>query len=314
MLSPRFIVAFFYFSFLSDMDLNSLLNNQKETKISINDLKHLLLETNNAIILDRIQSSTAFDFPTERKETFAFFDIFIQVILTVSQEDDPYSGQYTKSIVIDSLRNCINGMLRQNGIEWVIEFPLHFTTKTWKLMHTNITILVYLYGLVLALWSKPEIFSLKEVWVRGILEFIKSDSPAITLHLWLNCCCVLDTYLSGSEYQVSNYYLQALEDGLRNNIVSKEAVLEMLTLLKDLNVEYLAVQIDQQLGNALARPPFTKDEMTLGLICLENTLQSHQVQCRLMAELYQSFQVKGNMTLEQSREYKAYYFAAIISH
>ncbi|CEP16599.1 hypothetical protein [Parasitella parasitica] len=278
------------------MDLNSLLNNQKDTKLSFPDLQQLLEKRDSAAIFEKIQNSTAYDFPTNRAETFAFFDAFIQVILSIIHDDDPYSAQLSKSLVIDSLRNCINGLLRQNGIEWLIEFPNYFSTKTWVVLRANITILVYLYGLVLAIWNKPEIAKLRNEWVRGILQFIHSNSAIVMLHLWLNCCCVLnndDDDANSSTATADELYLNKLELAYVKKKLSGEAIMTMFQMLQEFQVDALAEQVNQQLGGALSRLPFTKDEFIVGKICLDNACQSRANEYTSINKIYQQSQVKA---------------------
>lgn len=280
------------------MDLNSLLN-KKDTKISLFDLQQLLEKRDSATIFEKIQSSTAYSFPTNRADTFVFFDTFIQVILSIIHDDDPYSSQLSKSIVIDSLRSCINGLLQQNGIEWLIEFPNYFSTKTWVVLRANITILVYLYGLVLALWNKPELIRHRDEWMRGILQFIHSNSPIVMLHLWLNCCCTLNediNQMSDSSATAEELYLIKLEDTYNNKKLSNEALITMFQMLQESQVDILAEQVNQQLGSALARPPFTKDEFVVGKISLDNVCQNRSNQYTSINKIYQQVHINtGNL-------------------
>lgn len=238
------------------MDLHNLLNSQKESNLSFTELKDLLSKRDTQAALDKIQSTTAFVYPSDKQEAFQFFDTFIQLVLFISSND---KSQYTKSVVIDSLHKCINGLLKKYGISWLKEFPCYFTQATWTALKTNSAILVLLYGMVLALMKKPD-----TAWIHGILQFMQSDSSAILAHLWLNVCCVLD------EDHPKELYLETLEMGLLKNTTSVQRVQEMIGVLKDVNMNFIAKKIDQELGNALARPPFTRDEYVLGYISLES--------------------------------------------
>lgn len=286
-------------STITTMDLNSLLNNQKDTKLSLSDLQQLLEKRDSSTIFQKIQSSTAYNFPTNRADTFVFFDVFIQVILSIIHDDDPYSAQLSKSIVIDSLRSCINGLLQQNGIEWLIEFPNHFSTKTWVVLRANTTILVYLYGLVLALWNKSELVRFRDEWMRGIFQFALSNSPTVMLHLWLNCCCTLNediNQMSDHSATAEELYLNKIESAYNSKKLSSEALTIMFQMLREFQVDILAKQVNQQLGSALARPPFTKDEFIVGKICLDNACQNRANQYSSINKIYQRVQAKaGNV-------------------
>ncbi|KAK4514327.1 Glycerol-3-phosphate/dihydroxyacetone phosphate acyltransferase [Mucor velutinosus] len=273
------------------MDLNSLLNNQKDTRLSLNDLQQLLAQGDSVVIFEKIQNSTAYDLPINRADTFVFFDTFIQVILSIIHDDDPYSAQLSKSIVIDSLRSCINGLLRQNGIEWLIEFPSYFSTKTWVVLRANITILVYLYGLVLAIWNKPELIRHREEWMKGILQFVHSNSPIVMLHLWLNCCCMLNQDVNTTS-DAEELYLVKVEAAYSNGKLAEDAVITMIRMLQELQVDVLAEQVNQQLGSALARPPFTKDEFIVGKICLDNACNSRSNRYTSIRKIYQQMQAQ----------------------
>ncbi|KAI8646726.1 hypothetical protein BD408DRAFT_428422 [Parasitella parasitica] len=278
------------------MDLHSLLNSQKDTKLSLSDLHKLLEKRDSGAIFEKIQNSTAYDFPANRADTFAFFDTFIQVILSIVHDDDPYSAQLSKSLVIDSLRSCINGLLRQNGIEWLMEFPNFFSTKTWVVLRANITILVYLYGLVLAIWNKPEIARRRDDWLRGILQFVHSNSAIVMLHLWLNCCCVLGddaSNTSGGSTTAEELYLDKLESAYSSKKLSSEAIRTMFLMLPELQVDILAEQVNHQLGGALTRPPFTKDEFIVGKISLDNACQARSNRYTSIRKIYQQSQVKA---------------------
>jgi hypothetical protein len=293
------------------MDLSSLLNNQKEISLSLTDLEQLLSKCDSEATLDRIRTTTAYAYPSNERETFRYFDTFIQVILSIDQDEDLYNKQYSKSIIIDALRNCINGLLKQNGLAWLLQFSRQFTTKTWIELRNNLTILVYLYGLVLALLNKPDISNDPAEWIQSILPFIRSNSPVVMAHLWLNCCCSL---AEEEENPVLNQtiakaaYLKALEIGFNqpNHLSLEQATslpamenelnqhkvpsfMDMLTILKEANTVLLASSVDQQLGNALARPPFSKDELTVGYMCLEAACEKKPTRFISTTKVYNNF-------------------------
>ncbi|KAG1055044.1 hypothetical protein G6F43_002984 [Rhizopus delemar] len=261
------------------MDLRNLLNQKEEnTSLTLVELEKLLANGDNSKSIEKITNAT-FTFPSLKNDSFVFFNVFIQLLLSITHEEDPYDAHYTRSIIIDSLRTCINGLLRQFGMSWLLEFPQHFYLKTWISLHSSsdTSILIYLYGLVLALSKKPDI-SYTTAWVEGLVNFIQSDTHEIIAHLWLSICAIDD---AKNQEDFKRLCLNALESRLEMQQQSdqerfKEAIRQMLMLLKNADAAHLAARVNQQLGNALTRPPFSKDEFKLGLIQLETFCQLKQ--------------------------------------
>lgn len=256
-----------------EMDLNSLLNTQKEVTLSLQDIKALRADPDSAVIVDKIRSFTAFDYPQSKSDSFVFFDTFIQLLLFIDLEDDPYGAQYTKSIMISAFRKCINGLLQQHGNGWLIEFPSHFTATTWVAMrkHTDATLLVYLYGLVLTFANE----GVSEKWLNSLLQFMQSAYVGVIVNLWLTCCCTLeDNDQIDSDYAQAAF-LRMFELRLLKEPQSTAKVAEKtLHILKSLDTAYLHAHIDQFLGNALGRDVFTKDDFTMGYMQLENKCEA----------------------------------------
>ncbi|KAI9279666.1 hypothetical protein BY458DRAFT_431733 [Sporodiniella umbellata] len=257
------------------MDLRNLLNQNEENKsLSLAQISELLEASNNAKSIEKITNAT-FTFPRSKPESFTFFNVFIQLLLSIAHEEDLYEQQYTRSIIIDSLRTGINGLLNQFGMDWLLEFPQELTTKTWvSLRSSNDTsILIYLYGLVLAL-SKSSEFANSNAWINGLVNFVQSDTHEIMTHLWLNLCAIDD---AKNQQQFKKAFLNVLESRLNTQQPSAQKAQEQtLVLLKRRDANYLATKIDQQLGNALARPPFTSDEFMLALLEFEKHSQANQ--------------------------------------
>ncbi|GAA5802033.1 hypothetical protein HPULCUR_007493 [Helicostylum pulchrum] len=279
------------------MDLSSLLNTQKESNLSLKDIDQLLADPDSAVIIDKIRSSTSFIYPTQKAESFVFFDRFIQILLSIDLEDDPYSAQYTKSIIIDAFRKCVNGLLQQHGNTWLIEFPYHIIPKTWVALRkqSDVTILVYLYGLVL---TSANTAASKE-WLQAMMRFIQSNYVGIVIHLWLTCCCTLE----GNELMDDDYaqtvFLHGLNDRLRQEpLYASSVAKEMLAVLKKTDTQYLATHVDQYLGNALARPVFTKDAFIVGYLGLENACRLQSSEYPFISRIYMQYQAQAESQLE----------------
>lgn len=255
------------------MDLNSLLNNQKEITLSLKDIQSLRANPDSALIVEKIRSFTAFTYPPHVAESFVFFDTFIQLLLCIDFEDDPYGAQYTKSIIIDAFRKCINGLLQQHGNGWLIQFPSHLTTMTWVALRKNkdATILIYLYGLVLTFSNE----AISREWLQSLMPFMQSCYVGILVNLWLTCSCTLeDINHIDSEY-AQELFLETLESRLKSEPTFTKGMTErLLTVLKTLDTAYLATHVDQYLGSALGRAVFTRDDFTMGYINLENKLEN----------------------------------------
>jgi hypothetical protein len=59
-----------------------------------------------------------------------------------------------------------------------------------------------------------------------------------------------------------------------------------------MNTEFITAKIDKELGNALARPPFTKDEFNLSYISLESVCQLNAGHYLSISKIYH--QMKTN--------------------
>ncbi|KAI8369148.1 hypothetical protein EDC96DRAFT_504067 [Choanephora cucurbitarum] len=268
------------------MDLNSLLNDQNDNTITLSVLKNLLEQNDSAKTLDKIRASTTYIYPDNEDDSFAFFDYFIRVILSALTEDDPYSAQYARSIIIDSLRTCLKGLTERSGTIWLTRFPHHFTRSTWTALHDNIIVLAYLYGLVLALLKEPDMN--QELWCSGFLQFMRSDVPVVLCHLWLYCCTYLD-----DQGDTQQFFLQCLENCLQQQTVSTFTVIDMLTIMKEGQADFVLAQMDAYWGAGLIRPPFTVDEIKLGFICFRDSCKRQSYQYHAIAKAFSSFDVQS---------------------
>ncbi|KAI8366010.1 uncharacterized protein BYT42DRAFT_618452 [Radiomyces spectabilis] len=255
------------------MDLHSLLN-QGSSTLSLDDLTQLLNENDEKEKLNRISQAT-FDYNQSEVQSYSFFDLFIRVLTSVQHaDDDEYSAQYAKSVITAALRQCINDLLQKFGLTWAVRFSAKLSLSTWKILKTQpeTTILVYLYGLVLAVGKQPDIS--KEAWIDSLAYFIHASHPAVVLHIWLTCCAAdeqtPDAYVA--KHKMVTVLEQTLEqqklDGEKNGL--NVAVQRVITLLKEENVGYLIDHIDNQVGNALIRPSFTADEFAVAWMELDN--------------------------------------------
>ncbi|KAI7896304.1 uncharacterized protein EV154DRAFT_492975 [Mucor mucedo] len=273
------------------MDLSSLLNSQKETNLSLKDILELLSNPDSAVIIEKVRTSTAFIYPNQKAESFLFFDRFIQLLLSIDLEDDPFSSQYTKSIFIDAFRKCVNGLLQQHGNSWLIEFPYAITAKTWVALRkqSDVTILVCLYGLVLtAGTAAPSI-----EWVEAMMQFIQCNYVGIITHLWLTCCCTLEENERVNGDLAQELFLHTLDNRIKHEpAYTIDVAKKLFTILKAKDTQYLATHVDQFLGNALARPEFTKDAFTVGYLGLENGCKMQTNQYPYIAKIYMEHQTQ----------------------
>lgn len=274
------------------MDLGSLLN-QGESNLAIQDLHDLLEEPENHVKLNRI-SGSSFVYPASSEQTYDYFDVFIQVLLSIQYTDEAYGYQYTKTIVLEALRSCINGILQQYGLSWLIRFPHQLSEKTWALLHANpdSTILIYLYGLILGLAGKPGLVPLQD-WCSSLVRFIKSSTAVIVCHIWLNCWAMDDTH---DDIMSKVLFMNNLEEALRQSLLDdddkssfkrlSECVSEVIWALNAAQVNFLSSSVDQQLGSTLWRPPFSSDEMVLAFSALETAVKKSYLDYPQIADLF----------------------------
>ncbi|CEG80519.1 hypothetical protein RMATCC62417_14842 [Rhizopus microsporus] len=136
-------------------------------------------------------------------------------------------------------------------------------------------------------------------WIEGLVNFIQSDTHEVITHLWLSACTLDDAH---NKDDFKNLFVYTMETRLETQQEMErkrltEALQHMLLLLKNADTEYLAARVDQQLGSALTRPPFTKDEFMIGMMQLEAySLSKHGL---LYPKLYHTFK-KVNNTNEKA--------------
>ncbi|KAG0171456.1 hypothetical protein DFQ28_000688 [Apophysomyces sp. BC1034] len=264
------------------MDLNNILL-QGTSQLSIRDLRALLSEKENATRLSRINNAT-FAYPTSVEESYEFFDVFIHLLLTIQPVDSAYGEDYANTVIVDALRLCINGLLKGHGLTWLLYFPLHFSAETWQALLANAdkTILVYLYGLVLALAKKPGL-SLDQ-WASGIVKFVRAGSSVIMSHLWINLWD-LDLRM---QTDTKSAYIGALQQFFKVGQLEK-SVTDMFWIMSRSDVDCLVSGVDHQLGSALLRPSFNKDELTLALMAFEMEIQGREAICFDVSRAFKMF-------------------------
>ncbi|KAI8145386.1 hypothetical protein BJV82DRAFT_577057 [Fennellomyces sp. T-0311] len=231
------------------MDLGSLLN-QDTSSLSLQSLRDLVKEPESAVKLDKLTNAT-FTYPSTVQETYEFFNVHIQLLLSIQYTDEAYGSQYTKTVVIESLRTCINGILQHYGLSWLIQFPHHLSNTTWQLLRasTDTTILIYLYGLVLA--SNPK----NNEWASGVVQFIKTQTPVLVCHVWMSCWAIDDDNDGNAKLS----FLKELEVVNESDIIT-----QFLRVLDSAQANLLSTQVDQQFASGLWRPAYSEDELLLG--------------------------------------------------
>ena len=266
------------------MDLNSLLNTLKEEKLSFEDICKLRASLDSTLIVEKIRTFTSFQFPTDKSESFVFFDTFIQLLLVINLEDDPYGAQYTQSLMMESFQKCITGLSIQFGNGWLIEFPFHLTSKTWCALrkHKDPTILVCLYGLVLTFSREAT----SHAWIKALIQFIKSNYAGIIINLWLTCCCTFD------EEDAQNLFMDTLESQLQKEYASTKVVADQLIqVLSTCDLEYLNTTMGRYMG--AGRAIFTKEDYTLGYMQLECKLSKGAGTLTHLKKLYRNYTMKS---------------------
>ncbi|KAI8097185.1 uncharacterized protein BX664DRAFT_383500 [Halteromyces radiatus] len=278
------------------MDLSSLLN-QGGSGLSTEDLIALQY-CDSSEKLNKINNA-AFRYPSNTSETYHFFDIFVQLVLSIHDADDEFGVQYTNTVIIGALRSCISGLLQQEGFNWLLDYPYHLSINTWNLLHSTsvTTFLIYLYGLSLGL-KKQHTVSVS-TWASSILQFLRVKLPLITCHIWLNFCHLEEQQ---QDTDIKTTFLFTMESTFW------EQLTDVLVLLENGNALELTEKLENQLGGTLLRKHFTKNEMTLALISLENMIRSQQARYPRLTHLLNLFvyrhAYKGISNQRQSKKSK----------
>ncbi|KAI7847897.1 hypothetical protein BDC45DRAFT_610688 [Circinella umbellata] len=255
------------------MDLGSLLN-QDTSSLSIESLRELLKESESSVKLNRLTNAT-FTLPSTLEQSFEFFNVHIQLLLSIQYTDDEaYGSQYANTILVESLRTCTQGLIRMHyGQQWLFQFSCHFTFTIWQWLHTSTdkTILMYLYGLSLSVLinhynNNNDHIKLQESGALGLVQFIKSRSIPLGCHIWL-MCCTMDN--KNTTINTKILFFNELEIILEKDKQRMAGyITDFLLTLDNAQVDLLSIEVDQRLENTmmggLVRPIFSKDDLLLG--------------------------------------------------
>ncbi|KAI9016439.1 hypothetical protein CLU79DRAFT_324118 [Phycomyces nitens] len=263
------------------MDLHNLLN-QGNASLGYGDLCRLLKSSNSKTTLDNISQAT-FDCPSTLEQSYAFFDVYIQLLLSIESE----SQKLHKSSIQDSLRTCIMAIIKLHGFVWLIYFPAHLSTHTWQLLYRNPDpmILIYLYGLVLASADKHPTELGR--WAEALLQFMKSQSPVIMLHMLMSLWSMDEQ--NDHQTDFATLWLTTLEASAPHSEALRQSVQIIFNVLAKADTSFMRDTVDQQLMSSLKRAPFTASELTLVMIWLENKCRQNIVFPQL-AQAYFTFQ------------------------
>ncbi|KAI7866976.1 hypothetical protein BDF14DRAFT_1882089 [Spinellus fusiger] len=242
------------------MDLNSLLNKTTPC-LAFADIQRLLKANDTETTIENITSAT-FVYPHSIEQSYAFFDVYIQLLLTLQ------STRYSL-VLRDSLRTCIMGILKQHGLAWLLSFPSHVSQETWHQLHTHpdLTILIYLYGFVLALPDKQQ--TDLGVWSESLLHFLNSCSPVIILHMLMSFWAKDEQYPTAD---LVTAWLVHVNSALSHKESFWKAIHTLLGVLSKADTDYLQSSVDQQLEYSLHRSSFTSSELTLVYLRLQKHL------------------------------------------
>ncbi|ORZ15121.1 hypothetical protein BCR42DRAFT_451990 [Absidia repens] len=262
------------------MDVSSLLNSGG-TSLTTEDLWGLL-HCDNSEKLNQINNAV-FQYPSATKETYRYFDIFIQLLLSIL--NNAGSGmQHTKPVIMAALRNCIKGILEQEGFNWLLVYPLHVSPDTWNQLKesTDKSLLRHLYGLQLGL-KKQDSIELG-AWTRSILHFLRVESPILTCHIWLNLC-----YLEEQRQQQHDMSTTDILDDQNKSVClmfldkveysggASEMLQEVFSILQNGARSKLRDELENHLGGAILLHNFSQDEMVVSLVHFGNLVRSNKI-------------------------------------
>ncbi|KAI8342584.1 hypothetical protein BC941DRAFT_509479 [Chlamydoabsidia padenii] len=263
------------------MDLQSLLN-QGGSGLTTDDLLALQHCDNNEK-LNKL-NGVVFDYPSSSIDTYRFFDAFIQLVLSIQDDDDEFGLQYANTMIISALRTCINGLLQQEGFQWLVSYPTYLSEKTWLLLESrsDTTFLNYLYGLTLGLKKQDSISY--ETWVRSILYFLRAKVPPLTCHIWLNFTYLDDRHQGQVGARAA--FLAAMEDGFSSTLPAFMETMTGATRYSLINT------LETGLGGTLIRDPYTQKDITSAVAALEHSIRSHRTSYPLLAQELNRFLIK----------------------
>jgi hypothetical protein len=266
------------------MDLKDLLNTGK-SPLTLSQINALIESKDISYKLKQITDAT-FAIPTNSSECYVYFDQYLQLLASFDcQNSSDLDSQYTTTTLKASLRACVNDLLVSNGLLWLLSLPHHISHTTWTMLGSSPTILVYVYGLVLAMAKRQQVSA--SLWTEEMAHFVKAASASVNVHLWLSVC--------GGQQDHSAQFLDYVEahvetatayaeheDSYRQKKIAnhvehiREALIDMLIILENGDAAVLSSRIDQYLGNVSLRPPFDDQELILGKIAFDHYIEKHK--------------------------------------
>jgi hypothetical protein len=246
------------------MDLKSMLHSGKQP-LTLASIVSLIDNADTSYKLDQITDAT-FTIPPNPEQCCHYFDHFLQLLASFDyQSPSDLEAQYTTSALVASLRACVNDILVSNGLMWLLSFPPQISDKTWSKLRSSPTILVYVYGLILAMGSQQQVSPAR--WVNVMSHFVKAASPYVNTHLWLS------VYTRKSAEQE---YLDCVESHYgASNVHMQEAWITMLSILERGMASVLQSTVNQYLGNVPVHP-FCDQDLILGKIAFDRYLEKRK--------------------------------------
>ncbi|KAI9282403.1 hypothetical protein BC943DRAFT_354107 [Umbelopsis sp. AD052] len=247
------------------MDLKNMLHSGKQP-LTIDTIVSLIDNADTSYKLDQITDAT-FAIPPNAEQCCHYFDQFLQLLASFDyQNPSDLEAHYTTSALVASLRACVNDILVSNGLMWLLSFPPQISDKTWSKLRTSPTILVYVYGLILAMGSQQQVSP--ALWVNVMSHFVKAATPYVSTHIWLS---VYTRKSAEQEYLVM--FLDAVESHYKaSNVHMEEAWITMLSILERGMASVLQSTVNQYLGNVSVHP-FSDQDLILGKIAFDRYLE-----------------------------------------
>jgi hypothetical protein len=266
------------------MDLKSILHSGKQP-LNLERIISLIDNTDTTYKLDQI-TDALFTIPPSPEQCCHYFDQFLQLLASFDyQNPSDLESHYTTSALVASLRACVNDILVSNGLMWLLSFPQQISDTTWSKLRTSPTILVYVYGLILAMGTQQQVSS--ALWVTEMSHFVKAASPYVNTHLWLS---VYTRKAAEQEYVVM--FLDSVESHyVANNVYMQEAWIAMLDILEQGTASVLKSTVNQYLGNVSVKP-FSDQDLTLGKIAIDQYLKKRKMASTHLLRLAMEYEKK----------------------
>jgi hypothetical protein len=281
------------------MDLKSMLHSGKQP-LTLDSIVSLINNADTSYKLDQITDAT-FTIPPSPEQCCHYFDQFLQLLASFDcQSPSDMEGHYTTSALVASLRACVNDILVSNGLMWLLSFPPQISDKTWSKLRTSPTILVYVYGLVLAMASQQQVSP--ALWVNVMSHFVKAASPYVNTHLWLS---VYTRKSAEQEYLMM--FLDCVESHYgASNEPMQEAWTTMLSILERGLASVLQSTVNQYLGNVSVHP-FSDQDLILGKIAFDRYLEKRKQSSSHLFKLAMEYESKRQESI--GKQYNYFFFS-----